>query len=118
MPGVITPEELEELIHTGRDKAFLIVDIRKPEEYRLDHIPGAVNIPLPEISCQRFLPEPDRKMIFYCRAGRRSKAAALLAVDAGVEPGNCFSLDGGISAYTGEILMEIPRVELFVENMP
>lgn len=45
-PG-LTPQQLLEKLDT--DQALLVVDVRKPAEFGVAHIPGAVNIPLPEI---------------------------------------------------------------------
>ena len=45
---VIQPAELAERIDSGT--APLILDVRTPEEYAEEHIPGAINIPEAEIS--------------------------------------------------------------------
>ena len=45
-PG-LTPAELKERIASA--EAPLVVDVRKPVEFGVAHIPGAKNIPLDEI---------------------------------------------------------------------
>jgi len=45
----------------------------------------------------------------------RSKAAAVLAMDAGLSGDRIFNLEGGMAAYSGEILLELPRLSLFGE---
>ena len=45
-PG-LTPEQV--LKRLGSDKALLVVDVRKPVEFGVAHIPGAINIPVAEI---------------------------------------------------------------------
>ena len=113
----LTTEQLEQLMAGTREKAFLIVDVRQTEEYRLDHIPGAVNIPLAEVEFDPFVFDDKRKVIFYCRSGSRSKVAAVLAAEVGLEKENIFHLKGGMMAYSGEILLEIPRVDHFSPAM-
>ena len=67
-------------------------DVREPSEYQEGYIPGAVNIPLKSQPDAIFLPEEEfedrfgftkpsheQEVIFYCRAGVRSSAAAGLA---------------------------------------
>lgn len=113
----LTAEQLKQLIAETREKAFLIVDVRQAAEYRLDHIPGAVNIPLAEIEFDPFVLDETRKVIFYCRHGIRSTVAVVMATDAGLNQENAFHLRGGMMAYTGEILLDVPRVDLFSSGM-
>ncbi|KAK3324244.1 Rhodanese-like domain-containing protein, partial [Cercophora scortea] len=72
-------------------------DTREPGELQdTGRIPGAINIPIKtapdsfHISADEFedrfgypRPAPDAEVIFYCRSGVRSRAAAGLARDAG-----------------------------------
>lgn len=113
MIEAVTAQQLETLITTGDEHSFLLVDVRLAEEYRLDHIPGAINIPLAELEFDPFVLDDQKKKIFYCRRESRSKVAALFASEAGQRPENLFYLQGGMAGYTGEILLEIPRVDLF-----
>ncbi len=54
----------------------LIVDVRTAGEYRGDHFPGAVNIPVQEIGRRLSeLGEKGRTIVVYCRSGHRSAAA-------------------------------------------
>jgi rhodanese-related sulfurtransferase len=44
-----------------------IVEVLPPEEYELEHIPGAVNVPLKELdrsSIERF--PPSQPIVVYC----------------------------------------------------
>jgi rhodanese-related sulfurtransferase len=74
-----------------------LLDVREPHELQESgRIPGALNIPVSSapdsfhISADEFedrygypRPPPDAEVVFYCRAGVRSRAAAGLARDAG-----------------------------------
>lgn len=54
----------------------LVVDVRTPQEFESGHYTNAVNIPLDQISSrpEEFGPA-DRKIVLYCRSGRRSQEA-------------------------------------------
>jgi rhodanese-related sulfurtransferase len=58
----ITPAEARQLLDRGE---ATVVDVRPPEEYACDHIPGAISAPLP--SLMGYLPRlpRDRTIIFY-----------------------------------------------------
>ena len=54
----------------------LIVDVRTPAEFGAAHFPGAVNIPLSDLQVRLGeLGSADRKIVVYCRSGRRSGIA-------------------------------------------
>ena len=78
----ITNEEFEAMQARSREKEYLLVDVRQPEEYRASHLPGATLIPLQDLP-ERIdeLPQ-DRNIVFYCRSGIRSRAAAAVLVGA------------------------------------
>lgn len=56
-----------------------IVDVRTPGEFAGQHVPGAINIPLNEVSNRidefKELPKP---IIAYCRSGNRSGMAVAI----------------------------------------
>jgi rhodanese-related sulfurtransferase len=69
---VVARDELEpltrrELRERMRGEAVVIVDVRPPEEYAAGHIPGAISLPLPELT-ERFRELPrDAEVVAYCR---------------------------------------------------
>ena len=78
-----------------------IIDVRTPGEFAEDHYPGAVNIPLKEISARI---EDIRKMntpvVAYCRSGNRSGAAVTLLKKLGIRE----AINGGglVEMYSAE----------------
>jgi rhodanese-related sulfurtransferase len=67
-----TKDELEpvparELLERARDGLVTILDVRPPEEYRAGHLPGAINIPLPDVSKRVNELPANREVIAYCR---------------------------------------------------
>jgi phage shock protein E len=66
------------------DNAPMILDVRSGQEYASGHVPGAINIPVDQLSAH--LPELRRhdnaEIVVYCESGRRaSKAADILIGD-------------------------------------
>lgn len=57
---------------------FVILDVRREDEYDLGHIPNAINIPLEFIEdlAEDELEDKSQMLLVYCRSGRRSKMAA------------------------------------------
>ena len=72
----ITPAEAEEIMKT--ETGYVILDVRRPDEFAEKHIPGAINIPNESITQETRpdLPRKDQLILVYCRSGNRSKQAA------------------------------------------
>lgn len=78
----ISPQEAKAAIDAGRNP--ILVDVREPYEFEDGHIPGAINLPLGELSelAKTRLPDKDALIYLYCRSGNRSAhgAAQLVAL--------------------------------------
>ena len=76
---------------------YVIVDVRSSAEAKREHIPGSINIPLDALSEDKLRPYQDKKIIFHCQLGSRTKQAAdKLASMPGVEK---FCMNEGISQW-------------------
>ena len=84
------------------EKNYIILDVRRPDEYAEGHIPGAINVPNEEIGTTEIaeLPDKSQMILVYCRSGRRSKEASEKLVKLGYT--NIVEF-GGIQDYEGEI---------------
>ena len=109
----LTAENLRSFMEESAESDYLLIDVRQPAEYEAGHIPGASLLPLPELETQLFDLPPDRNLVFYCRSGARSLAAASLAAEAEVTEKNLYNLQGGILAWDGRQLADFPRVQVF-----
>ena len=81
----------------------VIVDVRREDEYKAGHIPGAVLLTMETItadSAAKVLPNKNQQLLVYCRSGRRSKIAAKTLLDLGYS--NIIEF-GGILDYKGEL---------------
>lgn len=72
----ISQDEAKRIMDSDSD--FVIVDVRREDEYAIEHIPNAVNVPLEDIEdiAEEELPDKEQLLLVYCRSGRRSKMAA------------------------------------------
>lgn len=92
----IGAEDLHSLLQ--KDSNIVLVDVREPGELEEEgFIPGAVNIPLGQIEKRMGEISRDRKVVIYCRSGRRSAEAAKLLVEKGYT--DVYNLKGGITAW-------------------
>ena len=94
---------MDEAVKMMRDeKDYIILDVRRPDEFASGHIPGAINVPNEDIGTAEIaeLPNKSQLILVYCRSGRRSKEASEKLVKLGYT--NIVEF-GGILDYEGEI---------------
>ena len=96
----ITMEDAKEIFQEKGD--YLIVDVRRADEFAEGHIPGAINIANEDIvsSEPAELPDKDQMIYVYCRSGNRSKQASAKLAAMGYT--NIVEF-GGILDWTGEV---------------
>ena len=96
----VSMEEGLELMEADSD--YILLDVRRDDEFEEGHIPGAINIPNESIGKEEIaeLPDKDQTIYVYCRSGNRSKQASQKLVDLGYTDVIEF---GGIIDYSGEI---------------
>jgi rhodanese-related sulfurtransferase len=58
----------EEVLSRLRDPRLVLVDVLPREAYVLEHIPGALNLPLTELQSRagEVLPDPGKDIAVYC----------------------------------------------------
>ena len=66
-PGGLEPVKREELMGRVRAGTVLVLDVRPTEEYRAGHLPGAVSIPLAELTRRVGELPRDKEIVAYCR---------------------------------------------------
>ena len=55
---------------------ILLVDVRTPQEYLLEHIEGAFLCPMADFRPELLPRESDKRVVLHCGSGARSKKAA------------------------------------------
>lgn len=87
----------------AQETGYIILDVRRPDEFAAGHIPNAINVPNESIGTDEIpeLPNKDQLIMVYCRSGRRSKEASEKLVKLGYT--NIVEF-GGILDWKGEIV--------------
>lgn len=85
------------------ETGYIILDVRRADEFAEGHIPNAINVANEEIGTDEIpeLPDKDQLIMVYCRSGRRSKEAAQKLVTLGYT--NIVEF-GGILDWMGEVV--------------
>lgn len=85
-----------------QEQGYIILDVRRPDEFAEGHIPNAINVANESIGTDEIpeLPDKDQLIFVYCRSGRRSKEASEKLVKLGYT--NIVEF-GGILDWKGEI---------------
>ena len=98
-----------QVAQTMLDNDYQLLDVRFPEEYAENRIPGAKLIPLNDLSSR--LKELNKKQpyIVYCHSGPRSAVAALILNENKYE---ALSLEGGIRDWPHEIEQSSPKANV------
>jgi adenylyltransferase/sulfurtransferase len=81
----------------------VLVDVREPNEYEINRIPGAVLIPKGEFLTGDALEKlpSDRQIVLHCKTGQRSAEA--LAVVKGAGYADAVHVGGGVAAWVNQI---------------
>ena len=89
----------------AQETGYIILDVRRPDEFAAGHIPNAINVPNETIGTAEIpeLTDKDQLIMVYCRSGRRSKEAAEKLVKLGYT--NIVEF-GGILDWKGEIVTD------------
>ena len=87
----------------AQESSYIILDVRRADEFAAGHIPNAINVANEDIGMAEIaqLPDRDQLILVYCRSGRRSKEASEKLVKLGYT--NIVEF-GGILDWTGEII--------------
>lgn len=96
----LAPDQARKFIERHRQGSYTLLDVRRPQEYREMHLPGAKHAPLDELDEHLDELDKEKPVLAYCRSGRRSSAASGMLAGQGFS--EVYNLEGGISAWQGE----------------
>ena len=86
----------------AEETGYIILDVRRADEFAAGHIPGSINVANESIGTDEIpeLPDKNQLIMVYCRSGRRSKEASEKLVKLGYT--NIVEF-GGILDWKGDI---------------
>ncbi len=101
----ITAVELKQRMDRG--DALVIVDVREPNEYQINRIPGSQLIPLGEIPRRYAELDQDAELVVHCKMGGRSAKAADYLRTVGFT--RVLNLKGGILDWVDKVDPSQPK---------
>jgi len=99
-PRLLEPSAAVEFMRQHRDNpAFIVLDVRTPQEFRQGHIEGAVLLDYyaPDFRDRFAALDRDAPIFMYCRSGNRSSHVLKMADELGFKA--VYDLRGGILAW-------------------
>jgi sulfur-carrier protein adenylyltransferase/sulfurtransferase len=100
----VTPRQLSDLIEHGKE--VVLVDVREPWEYEINHIDGARLIPLDELPKRVNELSTADNIVVNCLSGQRSAQATKFLNSMGFKKAK--NLKGGMRAWVSEVHPEMP----------
>jgi hypothetical protein len=94
----VPTEELARRLDAGEE--IVLLDVRRPEEYAVSHLPGAVRVDPDAEDLDGLNVPADAAVVTYCSVGYRSSALAERLMERG--RANVANLEGSIFAWAGE----------------
>lgn len=91
----ISPQQLEEMLK--QPKKYTVLDVRTESEYRRNHIPGSLNIP---IGVHMSAVPTEKPVIIVCQSGIRSRAVSKQLKKLGHQ--EIYQLRGGLNKLLKE----------------
>src|SRR5262245_33264753 len=103
--STISVIQLEQMLKEREEgtRDFVLVDVREPNEYEINQIPGSVLIPKGDFlngSALEKLPS-DKQIVMHCKSGVRS--AETLAIVKGAGYSDAVHVGGGVVAWVNQI---------------
>lgn len=88
------PREVRDMLDRNQ---ILLVDMRETKEYEVEHIAGALLLPMSSLEPEFFPVLPGRQVVLHCAIGKRSEAVGRILIKAGLE--NIAHMEGGLLAW-------------------
>ena len=93
-PASISPETLQGWLAAGE---AILIDVREPEEFADEYIPGAVLVPLSNLDNAELPDAQGKRRVLSCLSGKRSAIAIERLAQRGIT--GLQHLEGGLLAW-------------------
>ncbi len=95
----LSTEEAKAFIAARLAVDYQLLDVRQPQEYENEHLPGALLIPIKQLPEELAGLDRKKPLLVYCAVGGRSRAAAQFLAGQGFE--EVYNISGGIKKWQG-----------------
>ncbi len=89
------------LVHWDATAEGFLLDVREPVELVVEHVPGAVNIPLGQLRARLGELPRDQEILVICRSGQRAYMATRILLQNGF---NARDISGGMLSHAMQSL--------------
>ena len=96
---LMSPDMIADLI-VNKDPALQLIDVRSRDEYDTYHLPGAINIPLPDLlsaDFEAYINQDVKMNVFYSNGTTKSNEAWMVTRQLGYQ--NNYVLQGGLNYW-------------------
>ncbi|HET9706636.1 MAG TPA: molybdopterin-synthase adenylyltransferase MoeB [Vicinamibacterales bacterium] len=101
----LTARELKAELDRG--ETVQIIDVREPQEYQINRIPGSTLIPLGDLPKRYVELDPNANLVMQCKSGMRSKKAQDFLVSKGFT--RVRNLTGGVLGWIDQVDPSQPK---------
>jgi len=91
---ILSPEEVKERFERNE---IVLIDVRTPQEYAFEYIPGAMLFPLASFDPAKLPLQDGKPVVFHCGSGKRSRLVAQKCAQAGLAA--VAHMEGGFGAW-------------------
>lgn len=98
-PSIISEEEAKAFMDSHKTDLYTLLDVRQPEEYEQQHLPGATLVPLDRLISGEGELDSEKPVIVYCRSGGRSRAASQWLTENGFK--EVYDISSNIMSWLG-----------------
>jgi len=96
--------ELESLMPLIEKDECILLDVRSPVEFRSGHIRHTRSMPAEELVDRSNELEMGKKLVVYCRSGKRSLRVLPMLTEIGYA--DVLVLEGGLERWTGDLVSD------------
>lgn len=89
-----TPEEVRDAFARNE---IVVIDVRTPQEYAVEHIEGALLAPLATFRPENLPDQAGKRIVFHCGSGARSRKVSEACLAARMQP--VAHMEGGFGAW-------------------
>ncbi|WP_424928976.1 rhodanese-like domain-containing protein [Amaricoccus tamworthensis] len=89
-----TPERVKTALDA---QEIVLIDVRTPPEYMMEHIKGALLMPMAFFRPEALPTQDGKRVVLHCGSGVRSAKMGEIAIEAGLSP--LAHMEGGFGAW-------------------